>query len=244
MKRCDLKGFLSMFMIISLLSCTKEGLKMYEDDPGVYFTTPTYSYSFTENINATTKTIYLPIKLSGQKSAVDRTFEVSVVSDSVTTAQTDWFDIQPGELPKNSFDGRVPVILKRNATVDTSIVKLMVKLKGSTELDPLFTQTLVISWTGKIIEPVNWRWLRYYFGTPFSTGWYTFMLQNAGVSSFPYDGTLSKTDPITWWWSANQVTAYALKVKEALMKYNAANPGNELKHNDGPYAGQLVTMPI
>ncbi len=244
MRHFNLKEFLTLVLVIGLVSCTKEGLKMYEDDPGVYFTTPNYNYSFTENISATTKTIYLPVKLSGQQSAEDRKFEVSVVSDSVTTAQAGWYEIQQGEVLKNSFDGRVPVVLKRNPTVDTSIVKLMVKIKGSAELDPMLTQTLVISWTGKIIEPVNWRWLRYYFGTPFSTGWYTFMLENAGVSSFPYDGTLSSTDPVTWWWSAAQVTAYALKVKEALIKYNAANPGNELRHNDGAYAGQLVTMPL
>jgi len=227
-----------------LASCQKAEIKLYQDDPGVYFTTPTYEYSFTENVNATSKTIYLPVKLSGMLADQVRTFSIEAIADSVTTAQNDWYEIKPGEVLANSIDGRIPVVLKRNTTVDTSVVKLLVKITGSTELDPLFTKTLTVSWTGKIIQPVNWKWLKYYFGTPFSTGWYTFMLENAGVPSFPYDGTLSKTDPITWWWSAGQVTAYALKVKEALIKYNAAHPGNELRHNDGPNAGQLVTMPI
>jgi hypothetical protein len=44
--------------------------------------------------------------------------------------------------------------------------------------------------------------------------------------------------------SAGQIQALALKVKEALLKYNAEHPGNELKHDDGPNAGQLVAMPI
>jgi hypothetical protein len=234
----------SSLIVVILISCKKEEITIYQDDPGVYFTTPSYSYSFTEDINAASKTIYLPIKLSGNKQEVDRSFKVEVVKDTNTTVQSDLYEIQPGELLKNSFDGRVPVILKRNATVDTSIVKLRVKLVGSADLDPMLTQMMDITWTGKIIQPVNWKWLKFYFGTPFSSGWYTFMIQAAGVSSFPYDGTLSKTDPVTWWWSAAQVQAYALKVKEALIKYNTEHPGNELKHNDGPNAGQLVTMPI
>ena len=157
--------------------------------------------------------------------------------------QNDLFEIKQGVVPKNSFDGSVAVVLKRNTTVDTSIVNLKVRLIGSKDLDPLMLDTLQVSWTGKIIQPVNWKWLRYYFGTPFSTGWYTFMLKEAGVSSLPYEPTLAKTDPVTWWMSSGQLIAYALKVKEALIKYNAAHPGDELKHNDGTYAGQLVTMP-
>lgn len=234
----------SSLIVVILLSCKKQEIKTYQDDPGVYFTTPTYAYSFTEDIDATSKTIYLPIKLSGNKQEFDRSFKVQVVNDTNTTVQSDLYEIKEGELLKNSFDGRVPVVLKRNILVDTSIVKLRVKLVGSADLDPMLNQIMDISWTGKIIQPVNWKWLRFYFGTPFSTGWYKFMLQAAGVTSFPYDGTLSKTDPVTWWWTAAMIQAHALKVKEALIKYNADHPGNELKHNDGPNAGQLVVMPI
>ena len=144
------------------------------------------------------------------------------------------------------MDGRVALLLKRNTTVDTSIVKLRVKLIGSDELDPLLNTILDISWTGKIIQPANWTpGLRFYFGTPFSTGWYLFMLQAAGVSSFPYttSAALKATDPAYYWWGAGEISAYAQKVKEALNKYNLEHPGNELRHNDGPSVGQLVTMP-
>jgi len=224
-------------------ACQKEEIMLYEDDPGIYFTLPTYSYSFTENAGAQTKTIYLPVKLSGSIKDYDRVFDIEAVYDDKTTVTNAIFEIKQGVVPKNSFDGSVAVVLKRNTTVDTSIVNLNVKLIGSNELKPQMAKTLQVSWTGKIIQPVNWNWLRYYFGTPFSTGWYTFILREAGVSSLPYSGTLSKTDPVTWWMSSGQLIAYALKVKEALIKYNALHPGDELKHNDGTYVGQIVTMP-
>lgn len=241
----NLKKYKLLLYIIPFLfsACKKDNIEVYQDDPGIYFSLPSYSYSFTENAGAQTKTIYLPVKLSGSTKDYDRVFDVEVVNDKNTTAASSLFQINKGVVLKNSFDGSVAIILKRNTIVDTSVVYLNVKLIGSNELDPLMTKTLQVSWTGKIIQPVNWTWLRYYFGTPFSTGWYTYMLKEAGVPLLPYHGTLSKTDPVTWWMSAAQVVAYALKVKEALIKYNAAHPGDELKHNDGPYAGQLVTMP-
>ena len=143
------------------------------------------------------------------------------------------------------MDGRVALLLKRNTTVDTSIVKLRVKLIGSDELDPLLNTIVDVNWTGKIIQPVNWASLKFYFGTPFSTGWYLFMIQAAGVTNFPYThiAALKATDPAYWWWGSGEISAYAQKVKEALNKYNLEHPGNELRHNDGPNVGQLVTMP-
>jgi len=241
-KYCSL--ILTMSMI--LISCKKEEIKIYQDDAGVYFTTPTYSYSFTENVGATTKLIYLPVKLSGNVKDYDRTFKIEAVNDAATTAQADWYEIKQGELPKNSFEGKVAVLLKRNVTIDTSVVNLKVKLVGSDNLDPLLAPNVVISWTAKIIQPVNWTpGLRFYFGTPFSTGWYLFMLNAAGVTSFPYttSAALKASDPAAWWWGAGEISAYSLKVKDALNKYNLEHPGNELRHNDGPNVGQLVTMP-
>jgi len=224
-------------------ACQKEEIMVYQDDPGVYFTSTTYPYSFTGDIGAQTKSINLPVKISGMLKDYDRHFNVEAVFDANTTVTSDLFEIKQGIVPKNSVDGAVTVVLKRNTTVDTSVVALKLKLIFSNDFTPVMSQTILVTWTGKIIQPVNWKWLRWYFGTPFSTGWYTFILREAGVSSLPYDATLSKTDPITWWMTSSQLIAYALKVKEALIKYNAAHPGDELKHNDGTYVGQIVTMP-
>lgn len=245
MKRILKYSSLVMGLALMLQSCKKEELKVYQDDPGVYFTTSTYSYSFTEDVGATSKMIYLPVNLSGMTKDVDRTFKIEVVNDTNTTAKPDWYEIQTGILPKNSLVGKVAVLLKRNATVDTSIVKLNVKLVGSNDLDPLLAPNVVISWTGKIIQPPNWSTLRFYFGTPFSTGWYLFMLEAAGVTAFRYThiAALKATDPAYWSWSADELKGYAMKVRDALINYNLAHPGNELKHNDGASAGQLVTMP-
>lgn len=238
------KYYIFILSFILLLSaCKKEEIMLYQDDAAIYFAQKTYSYSFIEDIGAQTKTIYLPVLLSGETKDYDRFFEIEPVYDTTTTAPKELFEISQGVVPKNSFNGSVAVVLKRNVTIDNSIVYLKVNLIGSDELDPIIGTTLVISWTGKIIQPVNWNWLRYYFGTPFSTAWYTFILEASGRSSLPYNPTLAKADPDTWWMGLKQLVAYQLKVKEALMKYNAEHPGDGLKHDDGDYAGQFVTMP-
>ncbi|WP_212005094.1 DUF4843 domain-containing protein [Chitinophaga sp. HK235] len=230
--------------IMLITACKKEQIKLYQDtDPSLYFTLNTYSYSFMTDLDSTSKVIYLPVKLSGALKDADRSFNVQVINDTNTTANKDWYELKTGTLPKNSVDGTIPIVLKRNALIDTTIIKLKLSLTPSSALDTMPSATIQISWTGKIIQPINWNWLRYYFGTPFSTAWYKFIIKATGKSSFPYSPTLAKTDPVTWWMSTAQIQAYSLQVKEVLQAYNAAHPDSPLTHDDGLYKGQLVSMP-
>lgn len=50
-------------------------------------------------------------------------------------------------------------------------------------------------------------------------------------------------DPERWTMTGTEVKAYAALVKEKLTEYNNEHPGNPLKHEDGEYKGQPVTMP-
>src|SRR5688572_5227610 len=150
MKRIQTYSCLTIVICLVLLSCKKEEIKIYQDDPAVYFTTSTYNYSFTENVGANSKQIFLTVKLSGTVKDYDRSFKIEMVNDAGTSAQSDLYEIKEGILPKNSIDGKVGIVLKRNTTVDTSIVTLKVKLVGSNDLDPLLNPISMISWTGKI----------------------------------------------------------------------------------------------
>ena len=235
---------LILFITGVIASCNKEEIGLYQDDPNIYFTTLTYTYSFLDDIGATEKTIYLYVRLSGMTQNHDRSFEIEPILDTTTTAKSDWYVIGEGLLPAGAIDGRVPITLRKNEVVDTSNVVLRVRLKADNQMAPILTTVSTITWTGQIIQPSNWSsWLRYYFGTPFSTGWFLFICEVTGRTSFPYHGTLAASDPETWWMSAGELQAWAQMVKEALNAYNAENPGNELRHNDGASAGQLVQMP-
>jgi hypothetical protein len=238
---------LILALVLVFQSCKKEEIPLFSGAPSMYFTTGTYSYSFLENIGKTNQVIYLPVKISGVAKDVDRTFKIEAMFDDTvnTTAKAGWFELQDGIIPKNSYTGKVGILLNKNATTDTSVVKLRVKLSDANELKSLSPASAIISWTGKVTQPTNWGSLAPYFGTPFSTAWYMFMLQAAGVSAFPYttDPNLKASNPDYWNMTGGQVTAYALKIKDALLKYNNDHPGAPLTHDDGPYKGVVVSMP-
>lgn len=234
---------LALGMLLLFGACKKAELITYKDEsPSLYMGLSTYAYSFVDDLQAQTKTIYLPVKLSGELKDYDRSFRMEAVFDNTTTAKPDWFEIKEGILPKNSVDGRIPIVLKRNKTVDTSLVDLTLKLMPSDQLGTMLTTSTKVTWTGKIIQPVNWSWMRYYLGADFSTGWYAFVIQVTGRSSFPYYPTLASADPVTWWMSAGEIQGWGLKVKEALIAYNLEHPNDPMLHNDGPKKGLPVVF--
>ncbi|WEK20218.1 MAG: DUF4843 domain-containing protein [Candidatus Pedobacter colombiensis] len=242
MKRNKAIFNLSLFLLLLLGACKKEQLKIYEDKSPSLYGLSGYSYSFIEDLTAQTKTIYLTVRLSGELKNYDRNFKIETVFDSTTTAKPEWFEIKEGVLPKNSTEGRVAIVLKRNKTVDTSLVNLTVRLLPSNELGTMLGTMSKVTWTAKIIQPVNWSWMRYYLGADFSTGWYQFVMQVTGRTSFPYYPTLASSDPVTWWMSAGEIQAWGLKVKEALIEYNLQHPNDPFIHNDGPKKGLPVVF--
>ncbi|SMD07412.1 DUF4843 domain-containing protein [Pedobacter nyackensis] len=239
------KAFFSLSFLVLLLlaACQKEELEIYKDESPSLYGLSGYSYSFIEDLTAQSKTIYLTVRLSGELKGYDRSFKVEPVFDNTTTAKPEWFEIKEGVLPKNSTEGRVAIVLKRNMTVDTSLVDLNLQLLPSKELGTMLGTRSKVTWTAKIIQPVNWnQWLRYYLGVPFSTGWYKFVMQVTGRTSFPYNPSLSGADPVTWWMGAGEIQALGLKVKEALIKYNLEHPNDPFVHDDGPSKGLPVTL--
>jgi len=231
------------FLLLFLGACQKEELKIYKDETPSLYALSGYSYSFIEDMTAQSKTIYLTVKLSGEPKDYDRSFKVEPIFDNTTTANPDWFEIKEGVLPKNSTEGRVAIVLKRNPTVDANLVDLTLQVVPSKELGTMLVTKSKVTWTAKIIEPVNWRqWLRYYFGVAYSTAWYKFVMEVTGKTSFPYYPTLATSDPTTWWMSAGEIQGWGLKVKEALIKYNLEHPNEPFLHDDGPNKGLPVTL--
>lgn len=234
--------FLSFFVVLLLGACKKEELKIYKDESPSLYGLSGYSFSFIEDLTAQSKTIYLTARLSGEPKDYDRNFKVEAVFDSTTTAKPEWFEIKEGVLPKNSTEGRIAIVLKRNETIDNSLVDLTVRLVPSKELGTMLGTTSKVTWTAKIIQPVNWRWMRFYLGADFSTDWYKFVMQVTGRSSFPYEPALAPSDPVTWWMSGGEIQAWGLKVKEALIEYNLQHPNDPFIHNDGPKKGLPVVF--
>lgn len=240
MKRRLYTGFLIMILFV-LSACDKEEIMNYEENPGVYFDNAFWTESMLKDV--VRDTIMLPVSITGTVRDYDRKVKVEAVLDTNTTATPDLYEFLEGTVKAGAWVGSVPVILKNAPILADTVLKVRVKIAPSED----FTEIRLgiyqcdVAFTTKVIQPANWRWLRYYFGTPFSTCWWNFIVKHTGQTSFPY---YPGQDPEIWWMSVGEVQAYAHIVKRALYEYNS-DPKNEgpLTHDDGPYAGTPVTMP-
>lgn len=236
-----LSGLLFLFLFVS---CEKEEVLSYKENPGVNFNT----FAWTQQLmkESISDTIRLPLAISGSVKEYDRKVRIEAVLDTNTTATPEMYVLLEGIVKAGEYYGNIPVILYNDPILRDSILTVKVKLLPTNDFPEvrLGGSTCTISFTTKVVKPVNWRWLQYQFGAQFSTRWWNFIQEATGLSTIPYDPVLINSDPETWWVTNAQMAAYKQLVKIALYNYNndPAN-GGPLTHDDGPNAGEEVKMP-
>lgn len=226
-----------------LTGCEHSDIMMYEELPGVYFNGASWTYSFLDKPGTLIDTIKLPVLITGSAADYDRKVLAEAVADSNTTIREDLYELLEGTVKKGEFEGILPVVVKYIPEYDTTVVRLKLRLRGSGDFNvtPLGVSTHIVEVTGKIIKPANWSWLRYYFGTPYSTAWWKFIMEVTGRNSLPYYP--NHPDQEIWNMSVNELKAYQEQVRLALARYNADPSHPKLTHDDGQWKGQLVSMP-
>ena len=235
---------IGLLLLMFFGACQRDDIMLYQQNPGVYFEAATYSYTFLENPDSTVKTLRLSVDITGSQVDYDRTFTVTCpVLDTITTAEEDQYQIGTGLVKANEYTGHVDIQVFRDERLNDSIYNLALEIQPGKDFPEvrLNKKIMVVSFTNKVIQPANWRWLRWYFGEAFSTRWWTFICEVTGRTSLPYYPT--HDDQVTWRMSDEEVVAYQAKVRIALEEYNGKNPNNPLTHDDGDYAGQPVVMP-
>ncbi len=232
-----------LFGAIVCIGCNHEDIMLYQQNPGVYFEASTYNYTFLEHPDSTSKILRLSVDITGTQVDYDRIFTVTrPAMDTITTAGDDQYRIGTGIVKANEYNGYVEIEVFRDKRLNDSIYEVALVIQPGEDFPEisLNQKTMVVSFTNKVIQPANWRWLRWYFGQAFSTRWWTFICKVTGRTSLPYYDR--HPDQETWWMSREEVEAYAAMVRIALAEYNAKHD-EPLTHDDGEYAGQVITMP-
>lgn len=227
-----------------LTGCGSSDIMLYEQNAAAYFESSAFSYSFLENPAETSHVVKIPVNISGLQVDYDRKFVVArPEKDTITTAEEDQYRIGEGVVKANEYSGLVEVELLRDKRLDDSVYTLALEIRPNEDFREvrLNKTTLQLSFTNKVIQPANWGWLKWYFGEPFSTRWWTFICEATGQTSLPYFPTNPDTE--TWWMDVDMIIAYQTIVRLALEEYNAKHPDAPLTHDDGKYAGQKVEMP-
>lgn len=111
---------ISLIAIFFLGSCTYNDLKLYNDNPSIYFAGDTdIDFTFSKYKGGNTATILIPVEIGGYKSDTDRSFTMEVVSDSTTATPSVHYKSlgTTFTMPKDSFKVHVPVEIYNNDPV-------------------------------------------------------------------------------------------------------------------------------
>lgn len=235
----------SIFIIIlalSFVSCDKQAILVYQQSAGAYFITDSVSYSFIENPNEQTITVNLPISISGDSAGYDRTVNISIITDSVTNAESEMYEVKEILVETGKFSANLPIVLHYDKRMDEQEYKILFTIVPSNDfaLTKLNQRNCTLKFSNKVIKPINWSQLESKFGT-YSTCWWKFIMEKTQMTSLPYHPGLAVTDPERWWMTSRELDIYQSFMRLELAKYNAENP--PMMHDDGEKVNQLISMP-
>lgn len=243
----------ALLLVAVLASCHKEMLPLYQQaQNNVYFNfyngndSVTYTFAYTPGLLS--DTIYLPIRISGNRAPKGLSYKVAVV-DSGTTAVAglDYQALQTSyTIPPDSGTAWLPIVLLNNDTLLTKhSVVLNLQLVATSDLavqmPDIITARVIIS--NKLEKPDWWdRWMTNYSDEKFEL----FIIATNGVTqlandpatyglfapqSLYYIGLMNNliNDPVGWI-AQNPGRGYVLRANGdgTYYFYNNATPSNRI----------------
>lgn len=168
-RNTDMKKYLIAIIIAAtaFVGCKKDVEFTYASEDNVYLDYPnsdvlTYSFSYKPSIDK--DTVWVPVKISGNRVAHDRKFVLSVV-DSKTTAVADFHYEKLKSfyiMPKDSGVVKVPVILKNiDPELVNNSVSITLNVVGGEDFKgdlPSTQRTKTITFSNRLEEPSWWKY--------------------------------------------------------------------------------------
>lgn len=221
----------------SLSGCEEEKTLQYVNNPAINFSGGTTIFSFIATPDLADTILTTDLNIMGFAADVDRQVNVEVLKDSTTAV--DYELLTPTIIGKGKYTGKVKIRVKNTPLLKEKEVRLWLVLKKSDDfiVGNSGSDYAILKWSNRLIQPANWRWLRYYFGT-YSTLFYEFIIEVTGRTEFPYNHPDTSLPPM----GVDEVKAWAGMVKEALDEYNATHD-DVMRHDDGDAKGQPIVIP-
>ncbi|SFH12353.1 DUF4843 domain-containing protein [Pedobacter insulae] len=222
-----------VMMGIVFLGCEKKDIAGFSAAPAVNFTSKSMVYSFLTNPQSE-YIQNIEVQIMGNVADVDRTFSAEVINDSTTTATPDQYEVIGGVIPAGSLMGKLAVKIKNSTALNTKEVFLKLKLIDGLDLKAGTKEniTYVLGWTNKIVVPTTWTYYNIFFATK-STQVYRLILQTTGIAS------LTAAQYSAMGGEAAAIAA-GTKFGDYVKQWNLDHPNDQLKHDDGTAAGQVI----
>jgi hypothetical protein len=227
-------SIISLILTLTLFSsCEKEGFYYQDVDrvriEGPYkwaVNTDSLEFSFITTPSGINQIeMEITVYVMGFAADKDRVVKIGINSSKTTATSSHFSCPLQVTVPAKSLSATFPVLLKRTSDLQQNTVRLYVELEESSDFKVGVAERdhLLIKWNDILSMPKNWSELEQFFGS-FSLVKYRFMINNTGITEF---------SATTMSWA--QLMNYKIILRNALDEYNAANPGNPLKDENGQF---------
>jgi hypothetical protein len=146
-----------------------------------------------------------------------RTFRAEVVTDSTNAVEGTDFKLLDGVLKAGEYNSYLPVVIYRNAKIDT----LQVKLIATDDLTPANPDdiTFRVIWSSELVQPANWPT---YFWGAYNVNMYRFAIEQLGETDWPQYSRF-QTSQEDGYYTINDLLRRATQLNEAYAKYKETN---------------------
>ncbi|MEC5145510.1 DUF4843 domain-containing protein [Chitinophaga sp. 212800010-3] len=211
------KWLLHGMVCLMLAACSKSELTVYNDNPRMYFSIASLTYSFATKPSKLEKdTIAFRLNYSGMTLKSPLAARISVVKEKSTAVQgTDYELLNNYAMPAGKFFDSLRLVVKRTPGIAVTPVTLVVRLEETESYKAgLNTNGKEITFTisNILVKPDSWEsYLVPYFGA-YSKTKYRFIIDTLNISDFPWEMTRN-----------GQLLYLKTKLALALAAYEKAN---------------------
>lgn len=220
--------------LLGLASCSQNEPEAYVNEPALYIDSDDQSFSFFYSTNTDGRdTVLVKVHAMGYPADTDRPFtlyQMNTGAADAAKAGTHYVGFDTEEMqrlmvmPAGKSDYEVPVILLKDESLDTDIVKLKIGVRpndnfaqGVVEKD-----TVMVTFSAQATKPSNWDDWYYAFGATWGTVKMKFIIDVTGISDFN-----KVPDDYDYLIYLNE------KLKSKLYDYNEAHPNAPMAEADG-----------
>lgn len=226
-------GIIALAGVMLVIGCEQQGLTSFDTDyTGINFPSDSTNYSFLGNSEGE-HIKEIEVMILGTSSDMDRTFNVEVINDELTTADESEYEIIEGVVDAGSFSGvlRVRLFNSERLSEETASIHLRLTDSDHFKTGTVEANSFVLKWTDQVIIPA-WTFYRFFFTAQPSTAAYRAIVESTGVTQFTLQDYLAV--------GPAGAEAIGRVFGDYVKEHNLQNPDNPLRHDDGPLAGELI----
>ena len=234
MKKYILSTLIALATLFAVSSCSDNEPTDYTGGSALYIDNEAVSYSFFYAEDASDRaSVNIKIHAQGLPSAENRAFTLyqkNAGESDAAQAGVHYLSFDSDEMkqvmvmPAGKNEVEVPVVLLKDASLDTKVVKLKIGVKANENFASGVVEkdSVVISISSQAIKPTNWADWEEAFGSSWGSVKMRFIIDNTGITNF---------DEVPDDYSYLEYLKNKLSSK--LYEYNAAHPDDPLAEADG-----------